>query len=556
MFSKFHKIFDVLTALERQVFEGALAVFAVSLLLNGANVFYRETVLTPIGGGVYIEGLVGQPIALNPILAVSDVDRDINELIYLDLLELSESRAPSADGREWAVILKENLFWSDGEPLGADDVIFTIETIQSPEASSPLSAAWQSVSVEKISDREIRFALKTPYAFFEENLADLKIVPKHIFGTIPAANLRLSDYNLEPVGNGPYRFASYKKRKDGFILEYRFAANEKFSGDKPLIEEFVFKFFPLTYETALAAFNRREINGLGGMPPERLKDIKVGHRVNEIRIPRYYAIFMNQSTSQALRDREVRTALALAVPREKILEQALSGRGVLVDGPLYPESEGYIPDSDEGRKENPELAEAILEEDGWGKSADGIREKLTDKENVRLEFNMVVPEIDFLVSTARLLEAAWKEIGAQVELTVLKPAAAASEAIRTRNYNMILFGNILKDSSDVFSFWHSSERFYPGLNLALYENKKVDELLERIRKTPAGPGRIQDLEALQAIIREDMPAIFLFSPNYLYVSTKDLGGLSVPREIAAPADRLNGVQDWYLKTARVFRAGD
>ncbi len=553
MFFKFHKIFDALTALERQVFEGALMVFAVSLFLNGANVFYRETVLTPIGGGVYVEGLVGQPIAVNPILISSnDADRDLSEIAYMDLLELAENQRSNGDNREWTVLIKENLYWSDGEPLSADDVIFTIETIQNPETLSPLANAWQSVSVEKLGDREVRFILKTPYAFFEENLADLKIIPRHIFGTIPAANLRLSDYNLEPVGSGPYRFSSFKKRKDGFILEYRFAANENYSGDKPLIEEFVFKFFP-TYEAAIDAFNRHEINGLGGMLPERLGAVKVGYRVHEIKIPRYYAVFLNQSTSPALRDKPVRTALALSAPRERIIKQSLSGRGIAVDGPLYPENEGYIPAKGGPEKNAAETAREIIEKSGWEKNAEGVFEKKIDKENIELKFELVVPEIDFLVSAARALESSWKEIGVGIKLDILKPVSVANEAIRTRNYNMILFGNILKNSSDVFSFWHSSERFYPGLNLSLYENKKVDELLESIRRNSDQSARAEDLEMLQELIREDAPAVFLFSPNYLYLSTKDLGGFTSSRQIAAPANRLDGAEYWYLKTARIFR---
>ena len=117
---------------------------------------------------------------------------------------------------------------------------------------------------------------------------------------------------------------------------------------------------------------------------------------------------------------------------------------------------------------------------------------------------------------------------------------------------MIIFGNILKNNPDVFSFWHSSERFYPGLNLALYENRIADEILETIRKTLDANVRVRNARKLQSLIAEDQPAIFLFSPNYLYAGPKNLGGLNL-RFAPSPANRFDEISKWYLKTARVFK---
>ena len=117
---------------------------------------------------------------------------------------------------------------------------------------------------------------------------------------------------------------------------------------------------------------------------------------------------------------------------------------------------------------------------------------------------------------------------------------------------MILFGNILRNTPDIFSFWHSSERFRSGLNLSFYENKTVDGLLERVRGEYSESARIELLSEIQQEIADDVPAAFLFSPNYLYASPRTLGGFD-ERFVENPSKRFENVEQWYLKTARVFR---
>jgi peptide/nickel transport system substrate-binding protein len=115
-----------------------------------------------------------------------------------------------------------------------------------------------------------------------------------------------------------------------------------------------------------------------------------------------------------------------------------------------------------------------------------------------------------------------------------------------------MFGNILKNNPDIFSFWHSSEKFYPGLNLSLFENKKTDEAIENIRKESDPEKRISEVGDLQEIITGEQPAIFLFSPYYLYISIKNLGGLD-GRSLVTPSDRFKNINEWYLETSRVLK---
>ncbi|MBI3495263.1 hypothetical protein HY065_01400 [Candidatus Berkelbacteria bacterium] len=146
----------------------------------------------------------------------------------------------------------------------------------------------------------------------------------------------------------------------------------------------------------------------------------------------------------------------------------------------------------------------------------------------------------------------WQAIGVKVTIKTIPADAIEITAIRPRTYQMLLFGNILRANSDLFSFWHSSQQFSPGLNLAMYNNKNVDKLIESARATFDNDTRSATLAKIQDQIHSDAPAIFLYSPLYLYAAPTELGGF-VRTLIASAPDRLDNVNQWYLKTARVFK---
>jgi len=116
----------------------------------------------------------------------------------------------------------------------------------------------------------------------------------------------------------------------------------------------------------------------------------------------------------------------------------------------------------------------------------------------------------------------------------------------------MIFGNILKNNPDIFSFWHSSEKFYPGLNLSLFQDKQADLSIEKIRKEMDVATRTLEVYNLQEIIQNESPAVFLFSPYYLYVSIKNLGGLE-GKSLITPSDRFKNINEWYLETSRVLK---
>ncbi|MDD5547794.1 MAG: peptide ABC transporter substrate-binding protein [Candidatus Pacebacteria bacterium] len=539
--------------MEKYAFGGAFLVFILSFFFFSLLYLNSKTVQVPVSSNLYTEGLIGQPTFINPVISGgNDVDNDLSEIVFGNLEDLIDYYKVDESGKVWNIFLKSDLKWSDGKPLTSDDVVYTIETIQDPSSRSPLFATWQGVAAERISELEIEFNLRAPYAFFLDNLNKFKVIPKHIFGIIPPSNFRLSDYNLEPVGSGPYKFVSYDKRKDGFITAYHFATNENYATSTPFIRNFDVSFFQDTAEI-IKAFNNKKIDGFGNLDPKKIADIKISRKFIEAAMPRYYAVFFNPNSHEALKEKIVRQAMELATDKKKIVEKIFDNKALIVNGPLLPTMTGYNPATESSQEFSVEKSAELLEKNGWTINKDsGIREKKIGSNIFKLEFDVVVPQIQFLIDTANIMKEDWKNAGINLNPVVLSPSEINDEVIKTRNYQMIIFGNILKNNPDIFSFWHSSERFYPGLNLAIYENKKVDELLESARKELKEEKRIESLGKLQELINEDKPAIFLYSPAYIYVGPKDLGGFT-EEMISSSAERFNGLNKWHLRTVRVFK---
>jgi peptide/nickel transport system substrate-binding protein len=552
MFSYIARLFNSLSQKERIAFYTAGAIFSVAFVLMLWNSLISNTILQPARGGEYTEGLVGQPVSINPMLIGSTTtDKDLVEVLFADLLTLTREVATSTTGKVWLVTLKDDMVWSDQKAITADDVIFTINTIQNPDAGSPLIGSWQGITAERVSQREVRFTLKSSYSYFADNLRSLRIAPAHVFESIPPSNIRLSDYNLSPVSSGPYIFQSYEKKRNGFITDYHLSANNDYPGTRALVENLSFKFYP-SFTDAFLAFNSKAIDGLGGFDPINLPDLKISHQVYELPVPHYYSLFFNQTVSSVLKDKTVRRALSLATNKTALIDSVFGGHGEIVNGPIPSTLPGYDGDTYKDEHFSVEEAIGLLDKQQWKIGTDGIRSRVTGKTTQRLDFELTVPDTAFLLNTAELIKTQWQKLGVRLTIKKISPDEIQLAAVKPRSYQILLFGNILRANTDIFSFWHSSQRFQPGLNLALYDNKAVDQLIETTRKSFDVVARNAALTKIQQQISLDIPAIFLYSPTYLYAAPNNLGGFSKPL-LSSTEDRLSQVNQWFLSTSRVFK---
>ena len=562
----FKKIFRVLSRGERVVFLIALVGALVSFVVVMSILFTNVTKAVPAVGGEYVEGVIGQPEYVNPVIAASETDLDLVKMVYSNLNDVADSITVSSDTRTWTVHLKDGLTWQDGQKLTSDDVVFTVQSIQNPDAHSPLYASWQGVAVSRMSELEVQFTLVNPYAFFADNLANLYLVPKHLFADTPPGNWHLSDYNLKPIGSGAYKFSSFEKNSDGFITGYNLEAWNG-NNSNPLIQNFNFQF--VTDENALvAAFNNGQIDSFGNASPEDLSQIARPYDSFAWHTSGYYAVFFNQSKNLALQDPAVRLALASSLDRSSIVDQVLNNHGLPDAGPIPPDAANFALIR---ATSSLDLASTTLTQAGWvfpdasavASSSDAsdttvmpspqFRSKTVKGSVIPLVVNLTVPQIDFLAKTAALLQSAWQSIGVQVNIMPDSATDIANQTIKNRDYEALLFGNVLGPSSDLYSFWDSSQRFYPGLNLAIYSNPKVDAAIEGARQQTSSTIIAADMATAQNDIVNDNPAIFLYSPDYVYVTNKNVQGIATGTLLSDPSNRFRGVLSWYLNTARVLK---
>ncbi len=397
-FSQWKQIFKVLKKKEKIILLIFFFAAAGSLVFLTANFYLANTNVVPASGGTYIEGVVGQPRFINPIYGeINDIDRTLIDLVFSGLMnydkdgnivkDLAESYAISDDGKTYDFTLKNNIFWHDQKPLTADDVVFTIKTIQNSDYKSPLRANWINVDVEKTSEKSVRLTLKSPYNSFLENCA-LKILPKHIFENISPENFTLSSYNLQPIGSGPFEFVTLDQAKDtGFIKTLYLQSNRKYYNAPALISNISFKFFEKKEDLVKSA-NSREIDGfsltaLDNSEISAEKEIGQNWKNDEkfsvysFSLPRYFAVFFNNQKSSLFSDENIRKALSFAVNKDELIKKIGSetkNNISAVDSPILPDFFNYKKPST-AYSFDTDKAKSLLDKAGFKVSASGQREK-------------------------------------------------------------------------------------------------------------------------------------------------------------------------------------
>lgn len=509
-------------------------------------------------GGVYREAAVGQPRYLNPIVAsASDLDMDITRLVYSGLFQFNEklelqkdlasSYEISEDNKTYTIKLREDVKWHDGETLNADDVVFTFRSIKTPDYISPLSKSFQGVEIEKIDDSTVSFTLKQPYAPFLTSLA-LGIVPEHVWSQIAPKNATLSEQILKPVGTGPFEFSEITtRRKTGDITSLSLTKNEDYYGKKPYLDKIVFDFYS-TNEEALQALKTGEVHGVGFLPLENLEEAQKDNNidVDHLLLPQYFAIFFNTQKNEALSEAGVRAALSLATDRQQIVEQALHTQGKPLHLPI-PENVRNFQEEKITPPANIKAAKQNLSESGWELGDDGFRYKDDNK----LSITLTTTDWPEYIKTAELIKEQWKKVGVEVKLDHLGAGNIQQIAVQPRNYEALLFGEILPPDPDPYPFWHSTQNRSPGLNLSLFDNEEVDKLLEEARKVSDNEKRAELYRQFQNKILELSPAIILYQPYYLYATT-DIYGIEAS-SAALPAGRFNNIEEWHINRERIWK---
>lgn len=558
LFDRFFGYQDSLRPTDRAVFGTLLALFLIGAAFSLYHAGRAYLIDVPMQGGTLVEGVVGSPRFINPVLAITRADNDLAALTYSGILKLSpegelendlaESLTISDDGRVYNIILRKDAYFHDGAPVTAEDVAFTIALIQKPGLKSPLRGNWSGVTVEVINPYELNLVLENPYAPFRENLT-VGILPRHIWSRLSEEELPFSQHNIEPIGSGPYKVEAIERNAAGLVSEYDLRRAGGYQSGAH-IERIIVRFYQ-NEEAAAAALRAGDIMStaalseryLAGLDPER-------YRIVSEPLPRVFAVFFNQNKNPVLRDRAVRQALAAAVDRQELVGRALEGYGQPTDTPLpagFFASGSSTPAADDKIA----AARAILEADGWQAGAGGRLEKTIDGATTPLVITVRSANDYLFEQAAGYLSERWQAIGGEVTFEFYEQSDLVQTIIRPRDYQALLFGMDIGRSLDLYPFWHSSNREDPGLNVSLYANIIVDGLVAELRTATSSEERGQLIGKFESEVAAETPAIFLFSPAFTYVTVPAVNTAEF-RKIQRASERWSNVADWYIYESRVW----
>ena len=541
--------------------------FALLLCISSAGLLYTLkqslVVRVPSQGGSLSEGVIGSPRFINPVLAISDADRDLTALAYSGLLratpgggyepDLAEGYAVSDDNKTYTFTLRENITFHDGTPVTSQDVAYTVQKAQDPALKSPLRANWDGIRVETPDARTVRFVLRAAYAPFIENLT-LGILPKALWSSISDEEFPFSELNAEPVGSGPYAVSSVSRTSSGIPSTYSMRSFDNYALGKPYLDTITVHFYQ-SEGTLVAALGGGDIDSASGLSPGNLSAIPE-ENIRTSPLNRVFGVFLNQNQSVVLRDKAVRSALNTSINRAEMVSQILGGYGTPLFGPVPPAL--YNGDSPAGTSTTVELAAAArqsLINNGWKPREDGILQKTTGTgkkaSTVTLEFDIATANVPELRAAAEYLRAAWRLAGAQVNVKIFEQGDLSQNIIRPRKYDALLFGEVVGRELDLFAFWHSSQRNDPGLNIAGYANSKADKALEAMRVTTDKKKRGQMLADFLVELNKDIPAVFLYAPDFVYSIPNEIAGVDLGF-IETPDDRFLSLPQWHRETDEVW----
>lgn len=597
----------VLSARERQVIFASLAVFFASALWLLILVAGQYRVSVPARGGRYVEAVIGSPELVNPLFAsVNDVDMDITRLVYTGLMrydekqrlvpDLAVSYALSEDKKVYTFELRKDVRWHDSEPFRASDVVFTIQAIQNPVIGSPLLVSFQGVEAVAADDDTVQLTLKEPFAPFLGALT-VGIIPEHIWGDVPGERMRLHKNNLQPIGTGPFRFSKLLKDDTGYVYQYELTRNEDYYRSSAYLDSFAFQFFG-EFEGptgAIQALREQRVQALSFVPRDLRDQVERKHiMIRTLQLPQYTALFFNQDREAALRGKEVRAALEMAIDKGRLLQTAVRGEGEVVWGPILPGYPGFTADVPKTLYD-PEAANTLLDAlssrvnvdeyrtarrnellTAFGGAATSttstaetatstaaiqsqveaaLEEEIHDaqlfyrrmKDGSFLEVSLVTADTTEYRTAAQIIAGFWQDIGIKTVIKAVPAKEMNRDVLKDRAYDVLLYGFIVGGDPDQYPFWHSSQIDFPGLNFSRYVNRTVDGLLVKAREGGGTDEAAEAYKKFQETLLADRPAIFLYTPTYSYATSDRVFGIAADR-VFHPADRLNGAAHWYMKT--------
>lgn len=553
---------------ERVQLWAALAA-AICFLGVSAGLFLQPHIVAqPAQGGMLAEGLIGTPKWINPVLAPlnseSDIDRVLSSLVFSGLFantsitttpDLAASYQLLENGKAFEVRLREDARFHDGQPVTADDVLFTInDAIKNPLWHSPLMSDFAAIEAIRVDDSTVQLkTLEGTLTITEwQRLLTVGILPAHRWESTNEGSPQLAEANLKPIGSGPYQFSSFVRDSKGLILAYTFTRFAGYYGEAPYLDERIFRFYP-DRSAANAALESNQIDALAFVPWNDEARLRITDSTSyAIELPQTTTVFLN-TQDVLLKSVTVRKALQMAIDRGELIQNA--GHGTALQSP-FPFFESY---STSTQLSNIEGARELLEAANWKiEPTTGLRylqpavtqargriasSTIAFVTSTPLSITLLVPDQGDLASIAELIKRRWSLLGAQVNVELHDRPAILRQALTDHTHQAVIINAYAPTDADLLPFWTTDGQ----VNFSRWSSTALINALQGAASATSTDALLASRTKAAEILSSNVPAIFLLRPSHAYIVPANLHGASA-MQIQKPDDRLHESFGWYTKT--------
>jgi peptide/nickel transport system substrate-binding protein len=497
----------------------------------------------PAYGDSLVEGSIGEPSTLIPLLASDAASHSVAALVYNGLVkydknlnlvgDLAEKWDISPDGLAITFHLRKGVKWHDGKEFTSRDVLYTYKTIIDPK--TPTAYAEDFLQVKKAVATG-PYIVRVEYAKpFAPALASwgMSILPAHL---LEGKDITKSELGRKPVGTGPYRLTEWTPGQRLVLESY----HGYFEG-RPYIDRRVIRIIPDT-STMYMELKAGGLDMMGLTPVQYKKQTNNAEflkRFNKFSYPVPSYTYLGYNLKNPLfADKRVRQAITCAINKDELVQGVLFGLGQPAYGPFQPGTWANDPDL-KPFPYDPKRAERLLGEAGWKRTED---DGVLMKDGKPFRFTILTNQgNDQRIKSAQIIQYRLKKIGIDVKIRVLEWASLLTNYIDTRNFETVLMGWSLSQDPDQYDIWHSSKTGPKELNFISYKNSEVDRLLEEGRGTFDKEKRRKCYYRMQEILADEQPYTFLYVPLALPVVSVRFRGIE-----PAPAGIDYNFIKWYV----------
>ena len=524
------------------VFEWALLMIALVLLAVTQAFWYAGSYAENVyvDGGSYIEATLGDVSSMNPLFATTNSEKVLSRLMFATLsandysghpgIGLAESIRADEGGKTWTVKLRDNLKWSDGEPITNDDVIFTAELISNPKVDSVYDSNLTNVKFSVNENSEIVFSLPTAYADFMSAL-NFPVLPKHILKDTSPEALIENDFSNAPVASGPFVYNALQGTSKNNEKIIYLSANPDYYGGRPMVNSFAIHTYDDT-EGIVGALNSGTVTATADLSEADKDLITSGQFLMKNSSLNSGAFIFFNTKNAAVKDAGLRGAIRQGIDLGRIREQAPDT--VAVDYPLlasqieltrYPELPAYNKEEAKNR----------------------IKELVGDEYPT---LTVATVNVGYLPAVTQTVANELEGLGFKVDVaTYEENQDFITNVIARRSYDLLVYDVELGAEPDLLPYYHSSQASNGGLNLSNYRSSLVDDLLLGARDTIDPELRIKKYESFLEYWVADTPAISLYRPNLTYYYNQNARTFSNDVRLVTALDRFVDIRDWAITKA-------